>query len=283
MPELPEVEVLVRHLASRLPGRTIQQVRVLATASLHGPTPRQFQTVLTRARFESVRRRGKYLLLTFRKDRRSRQLIAHLGMSGRLYLDRAAHPLPRHARIVMGLGRQNLVFEDMRRFGGMTLDASALAQLGPEPLDPGFTTETLRGALAASRQPIKVRLLDQSVIAGIGNIYASEALFLARIDPRTPSRDLTPQVLHRLRTAIRRVLSEAIRFGSTIPLHFGSPERTDDLFYYGQSPQSPGRYQERLRVYDREGQPCRRCQQSIQRLVQAGRSTYYCPACQNDA
>lgn len=283
MPELPEVEVLARHLAARLPGRTILEVQILEPNSLRGSTPAKFQAALHRARFDSVARRGKYLLLTLRRDRQPRLLIAHLGMSGRLYLEKTATPLPRHARIAIVLGTEQLVFEDMRRFGGMTLDSTAIEQLGPEPLTPGFTTATLSRALAGSAQPVKIRLLNQSAVAGIGNIYASEALFVARIDPRTPSRDLTAKALPQLRSAIRRVLFEAIRFGSTAPLDFGPTSQRGGLFYYGQSAQDRRRFEERFRVYDREGKPCHRCGKTIQRVMQAGRSTFFCPACQNNA
>jgi formamidopyrimidine-DNA glycosylase len=281
MPELPEVEVLVRHLAARLPGSKIRDVRVLAPGSLRGSTPESLVMALRHARFGTVARRGKHLLLTLHHGQRSRLLLAHLGMSGRLYLLPTAAPLPRHARIVIGLGRRQLVFEDVRRFGGITLDPGVLDRLGPEPLGPAFTTATFRHSLTGSRQPIKVRLLDQSVVAGLGNIYASEALFAAQIDPRTPSGALPDCAVARLRAAIRRVLSRAIRFGSTIPLEFGPEGRTDGLFYYGQSTPAQSRPDERLRVYDREGNPCSRCRNAIRRIVQAGRSTYFCPICQH--
>lgn len=280
MPELPEVEVLVRHLAPLLGGKSIRTVRVMDRRSIRRSSPSEFIRTLTGARFQSLHRRGKYLVFSVRTHRRNHPLIAHLGMTGRLYVNRRSSPRPKHATIVIGMGRDTLVFEDARRFGGMTLDPAPLARLGPEPLEPGFSAARLGRALSTSRQPIKVKLLDQAVVAGIGNIYASEALFLARIDPRTASRSLNRTRLRRLRAAIRRVLSAAIRFGSTLPLDFGSTVTSNDLFYYGQSAGDEAHYRERLRVYDREGQRCRRCGTPIRKIVQAGRSTFFCPCCQ---
>jgi len=201
-------------------------------------------------------------------------------MTGRLYLTKRRNSDSQHATVVFGLGRDKLVFEDMRRFGRITLDSSIVNRLGPEPLESGFTVESLGQALSGSRQPIKVKLLDQSVVAGIGNIYASESLFLAHIDPRTPSQKLDKTRLQRLRTAIRRVLSQAIRFGSTVPLAFDSTASDGGLFYYGQSVEDSGHYKERLRVYGREGEACRRCGAGIRKIVLAGRSTFFCPRCQ---
>ena len=280
MPELPEVEVLLRHLAPRLEGRTIREVEVLARGSLRPPKPLPFSRALKGARFQSAQRRGKYLVFSMRGKDRNHSLIVHLGMTGRLYLADKRIPVSRHARVMLDLGPEHLVFEDVRRFGGMSLQASAVDRLGPEPLEPGFTTALFHRSLSISRQPVKVRLLDQSVVAGIGNIYAGEALFLARIDPRQPSCALDRPAVRRLRNAIRRVLRQAIRFGSTVPLAFGGAAATAGLFYYGQSPTDTGRYEERLRVYGREGQRCRRCRTTLRKIAQAGRSTVFCPNCQ---
>lgn len=280
MPELPEVEVLVRHLAPRLAGKWIRRVNVLDPRSIRAPAPAPFRRALTNARFQSVQRRGKYLVCKMQKHRRAFSLLMHLGMTGRLYLTRRRESPTNHARVVFGLGQEQLVLEDMRRFGRMTLDPSAILRLGPEPLETGFTVDALSRALAGSRQAIKVRLLDQSVVAGIGNIYSCEALFLARIDPRTPSRNLDTPTLRRLRAAIRRVLSRAIRLGSTMPLNFGTPDPISNQFYFGHSPEHRTDQAERFQVYDREGQSCRRCKSSVRRIVQAGRSTFFCPECQ---
>jgi formamidopyrimidine-DNA glycosylase len=180
----------------------------------------------------------------------------------------------------LDLGKQVFVFEDTRYFGRLTLDASPLEKLGPEPFGHDFTSDYLKHGLKRSAQPIKIKLLDQQLVAGIGNIYASEALFRARLSPSIPARRLSSVQVRRLRKAICYVLAYAIRRGSTLPLHFASGASKDRLFYFGTSPDSSATYHERLRVYDRAGQPCFRCGSLIRRYVQAGRSTYFCSACQ---
>jgi len=138
----------------------------------------------------------------------------------------------------------------------------------------------IRGLQVLRAKVIKVRLLDQSLVAGLGNIYASEALFRAGISPRRASRQLTAVECARLCRAVREVLAEAIAFGSTVPLNFPGGSTSDGLFYYGRAPDAPDYYAERLRVYDRAGQPCPQCGARIRRILQAARSTYYCPRCQ---
>lgn len=282
MPELPEVEVLVRHLRPLIRNKTIRGVRVLRDRVL-GATPAvKLRRTLLGKRFVSVSRRGKYLCFQLRtpRDRRPVKLIGHLGMTGRMYLSRRHDPLAKHAAVILDLGRTNFVFEDTRYFGRLTLDDQTVARLGPEPLSEEFSTNYLVAALARSSQAIKVKLLDQRLVAGIGNIYASEALFRAGISPRLPARELNLSQLRRLRRAIREVLREAIRFGSTVPLNHGAAGR-DSLFYFGRAADAPDYYEERLRVYDREGRPCVRCGANIRRILQAARSTFYCPRCQS--
>lgn len=282
MPELPEVEVLVRHLRPLIRNKTIRGVRVLRDRVL-GATPAvKLRRTLLGKRFVSVSRRGKYLCFQLRtpRDRRPVKLIGHLGMTGRMYLSRRHDPPAKHAAVILNLGRTNFVFEDTRYFGRLTLDDQTVARLGPEPLSEEFSTNYLVAALARSSQAIKVKLLDQRLVAGIGNIYASEALFRAGISPRLPARELNLSQLRRLRRAIREVLREAIRFGSTVPLNHGAAGR-DSLFYFGRAADAPDYYEERLRVYDREGRPCVRCGANIRRILQAARSTFYCPRCQS--
>jgi formamidopyrimidine-DNA glycosylase len=197
-----------------------------------------------------------------------------------MYLLPAKSRLPKHAAIVFELGDHSFVFEDTRYFGRITLDTCAIEKLGPEPLDREFTTEKFGEALKRSKQPIKVKLLDQSLVAGIGNIYASEALFLARISPRSASRDLNQGQVACLWKAIRQVLREAIRGGSTVPLDHAGTGSRDGLFYFGLREGQPNSYEERLRVYNRAGQSCVRCSGKIERFVQAARSTFYCTRCQ---
>jgi len=206
-------------------------------------------------------------------------LLGHLGMTGRMFVAKKNEPLPKHAAVIFDLGRQSFIYEDTRYFGRMTLDVSAVAKLGPEPLSDDFQPVTFAQGLKRSRQAVKIKLLDQSLVAGVGNIYASEALFRARISPRRAANRLTLVQVNKLWRAIREVLARAIAGGSTVPLNF-TGGKSDGLFYFVHAPGTPDFYEERLRVYDRAGQPCNRCGFPIKRIVQAARSTFYCPHCQ---
>jgi len=282
MPELPEVEVLVQHLHPRLAGRRVKRVRILRDKVVRPLAPDDFNHALSGLRLTEVRRRAKYLVFHTSKGRGkpAEPFLGHLGMTGRLYLQSKTAELPKHTSLVLELNRENLVFEDMRGFGRFALDTRPLRALGPEPLDRKFTTAWLNTALCRSSQPLKVRLMDQSIVAGMGNIYASESLFHARLSPALPSNQVTPSAARRLRNSIRHILRRAIRFGSTVPLHWSSAEGRDGLFYYGQADGNGESYEERLDVYGRRGLACPRCGTSIERLVQAGRSTFWCPNCQ---
>lgn len=281
MPELPEVEVLVRHLAPLLEGRIVCGVEVRRGRVLRPTSPKELAVTLAGARFVRVTRRAKFLIFELRRPRvGSLTLVGHLGMTGRMFLQPKRAPLPRHTAVALELCRGRFVFEDTRYFGRFTLDATPLAALGPEPLDGEFSVERFAAALRRSSQAIKVKLLDQSLVAGVGNIYASEALHLAGIAPRRRARSLTLAEVRRLHSVLRRVLREAIRFGSTMPLDFAGKLGGDGLFYYGGGEELAPGYEERLRVYDRAGQPCRRCRAPIRRIVQTARSTFYCPQCQ---
>jgi formamidopyrimidine-DNA glycosylase len=303
MPELPEVEVLARHLRPLIRGRTIRAVTVRREKSLRPTSPEEFQKQLVGATFKNLSRRGKYLIFELQPaaplyERRRRspvlrsftaedgqttatafRVLGHLGMTGRMYVARKDEVLPKHAAIVLDLGDRNFIYEDYRYFGRMSLDLSPIENLGPEPLGREFTPAFLAKALGRSRQPVKVKLLDQSVAAGVGNIYASEALFRAGISPKQSAGTLTPLQVKRLWRSIRETLREAIRFGSTVPLKFASG-KSDGLFYFGRSGDGETFYEERLRVYDRAGLGCSKCRSPIKRITQAARSTFFCPKCQ---
>ncbi len=283
MPELPEVEILVRHLRPALRGKTIRAIEVRRQRVLRPTSVRTFKKALQGARFLNLTRRGKYLLfeIRLRERRKPRLLVGHLGMTGRMYLLKRDQPLPRHAAVVFQLNAHQFVFEDTRYFGRLTLETAGIEALGPEPLSADFALKPFMEALARSAQPIKVKLLDQSIVAGIGNIYASEALFRAQIPPQLAARRLDQQQAKRLGSSIRETLNRAITFGSTVPLDYAGPSGRGGLFYYGASPEASARHQERLQVYDREGLPCFRCGTPIRRLVQAARSTFFCPICQS--
>jgi formamidopyrimidine-DNA glycosylase len=281
MPELPEVEVLARCLQPLLPGRRIRGVDVRRGKVVLPDSIVDFRRQLLGATFTGVSRRGKNFLFELRrpKSRETFILLGHLGMTGRMYLARKKTPLPKHAAVVLDLGRANFIYEDTRYFGRLTLDLSAIAKLGPEPLSAAFEPKSFGTALRRSGQAVKVKLLDQALVAGVGNIYASEALFRARISPEQPADTLTPAQIKRLWHGIRTVLAEAIDCGSTVPLNFGGGA-AGGLFYFGLAPGVEDYYEERLRVYDRAGQPCPKCGRPIRRIVQAARSTFFCPHCQ---
>jgi formamidopyrimidine-DNA glycosylase len=281
MPELPEVEVLARHLRPLIREKTIRGVIVRRAKVLASTSLRKFHRTLLGAKFTGLSRRGKYLLFQLRAPGRKKPvtLLGHLGMTGRFFLARKNDPLPRHAAVVLNLGGENFIYEDTRYFGRLTLDVSAVGKLGPEPLGDDFRPVAFAESLKRSRQAIKVKLLDQTVVAGIGNIYASEALFRARISPRLVARKLNRSQVARLWRAIRKVLAEAIACGSTVPLNFGE-RKSDGFFYFGRAPGALDFYEERLRVYDRAGKPCLECGRPIKRITQAVRSTFYCPHCQ---
>jgi formamidopyrimidine-DNA glycosylase len=282
VPELPEVEVLVRHLQPLLRRKVVRAVRVNRERVLRPTGIRAFKRILQGARFVGLSRRGKYLLFEIkpRQQRESRLLLGHLGMTGRMYLAPGEVTPPKHAAVVLDLGTHQFIFEDTRYFGRLTLDIGAVERLGPEPLGSDFTVARFAADLARSGQPIKVKLLDQCLVAGVGNIYASEALFRAGISPKRAARRLGQASVRRLWTAIRDTLNDAIRFGSTVPLDFAGTEQGERLFYYGQMPDAGNGSEERLQVYDRQGQPCFRCSKPIRRIVQAARSTFFCPNCQ---
>ena len=268
MPELPEVESVLRQLRPRLRGRRI--VRVTATPQA------RFDRLDDAAghRIGDLRRRGKYLLATLEAPPDPRELVLHLGMTGALRLrgDDGWEP-DAYVRATFELDEGVLDFRDVRRFGRLSVvtegdyrGIGTLETLGPEPLSSGFTPEAFHEALARSRQPIKVQLLGQRVVAGVGNIYADEALWLSRIDPR--ARRLGVERSHRLWASLRHVLAEAVeREGTTF---------RDYQMVNGQS----GRNAEYLSAYGQHGTPCRRCRTTLRRIVVGGRGSTYCPGCQ---
>jgi len=282
VPELPEVEVLVRHLRPLLQGKTIRGVQVRRARLLGRTSARQLGRTLRHARFLQLSRRGKFLLFTLCRGAQENTvlLVGHLGMTGRMYLLPAEAPLPKHTAIVLDLGAEQFVFEDTRYFGRFTLETRAIERLGPEPLAPEFTAYLFAKALKTSRQAIKIKLLDQSLVAGVGNIYASEALFRAGISPRLSARKLKNEQVLQLWQAIRQVLTEAIECGSTVSLNHAGADERDGFFYFGRASGADNSYQERLQVYGRWREPCFVCGTPIRRYVQAARSTFYCPRCQ---
>jgi formamidopyrimidine-DNA glycosylase len=281
MPELPEVEVLARHLRPLLRGKTIRGVDVRREKVLRPTSLQKFRQTLIGAKFKNLTRRGKYFLFELQPKMPGKAVtvLGHLGMTGKMFLMPKGVSLPKHAAVIFDLGKTNFIYEDTRYFGRMTLDLSAIEKLGSEPLGEKFSPEDFGKKLKRSRQSIKVKLLDQTFVAGVGNIYASEALFRARISPKLAATRLTFAQVKNLWRAIREVLAEAIKGGSTVQLNF-TGGKSEGLFYFGRAPDTPDFYEERLCVYDRAGKPCLNCRRPIKRIVQAARSTFYCPHCQ---
>lgn len=268
MPELPEVETVARTIRPRLVGATIISVDVLDPLVIRMPDPEAFVDALVGGRVVGVTRRGKHLILEL-EARPS--LMVHLGMTGRLTVGHA-ESTPDHARIRFSLSSgEALWYADLRKFGRLCIagDAGAyLRALGPEPLGEELTLEALLRTMKGRRRPIKSLLLDQTILAGLGNIYADEALFEAGIHPCTPSGSLSDGDAARLLAAVRGVLTQGIaNRGTTI---------SDYVDAEGQA----GDNQHSLRAYGRAGQPCVRCGSAMERLRLAGRSACYCPACQ---
>lgn len=280
MPELPEVETVRRGLAPAMEGRSVLSLEV-ARADLRFPFPARFAERLRGQRVERLRRRAKFLLADLASGE---TLIMHLGMSGRFALENGGlgefhHETardPAHDHVVFRLeGGVTLTYNDPRRFGFMELwptarlgDYPRLQALGPEPLSNAFHADYLAAALKGRTSPIKAALLDQRVIAGLGNIYACEALFRAGISPRRKASSLARPRVERLVTAVNAVISEAIDAGGSSLRDFSAAN--GELGYF----------QHRFRVYDREGAPCPACGGTVKRIVQSGRSTFYCGTCQ---
>lgn len=274
MPELPEVEIIRRQLDAELRERTIAKARIRRRdIVLNLPTAGALATKLEGRRIRRVDRRGKNLL--FRLDVGA-VLQTQLRMTGRFAIGRRRSDVARYRHIVAVFELDDgriLFYDDVRRLGGFrwlepeewaALDRS----LGPEPLAPGFSARRLEAILEGVRAPIKNALLDQRRIAGIGNIYASEALFRARIHPGRPGGSLRKAEIATLHRSIRSVLRDALRAAGTTLKDFRAVN--------GRS----GHFQNRLSVYGRESEPCRSCGLPIQRSVQAGRSTFFCATCQ---
>jgi formamidopyrimidine-DNA glycosylase len=270
MPELPEVETIRRGLALKISGRRIVRAQ-LNRADLRRPFPPALARRLDGARIGALARRGKYILIELDRDG---LLLLHLGMSGRVTAGGADLPAARHDHVVLTLDDGTVVrFNDARRFGLIDYlrreEAEShplLAGLGPEPLDPGFDGAYLAKALAGRHTPIKSALLDQRIVAGLGNIYACEALYRARLSPRRLAASIGPARAARLAAAIRELLEEAIAAGGS------------SLRDYVQANGELGYFQHRWAVYGREGEPCPECNcaEGVRRIVQAGRSSFFC-------
>ena len=282
MPELPEVETVRRGLEPAMTGGVIVRAQV-NRPDLRWPFPPRMAERLTGQTVLTLRRRSKYILADLSSGE---TLLVHLGMSGRMTVSGDPlgqflhdHPMPeKHDHVVIDLDNgARITFNDPRRFGAMDLMPTAeadthplLAKIGPEPLGNSFDERYLVDALKAKNSPIKSALLDQRIVAGLGNIYVCEALYRARISPRRRAGAISKSRVASLVPIIRDVLGQAIAAGGS------------SLRDFRQADGELGYFQHRFDVYDREGAPCRSdgCESVIRRIVQSGRSSFYCPSCQ---
>ena len=297
MPELPEVETVRRSLIKHLIGRTIEEVEVFLPKIIRYMEVAQFQESLKNQQFLAIERRGKYLLAHLSKGW---TLVVHLGMTGRLYylpvdkgqpLSSTSLPLtpsslpltkgseaPRHVHAILSLDNGgSLVYHDYRQFGYLTLSRTnetmclkGLKELGPEPLEDKFSLPVLQRGVQGRKAKIKQLLLDQRLVAGIGNIYADEILFTAGLHPERSGGSLTDAELKKLYRSIRYVLQKGIEFRGT------------SINDYVDGEGHPGEFQHHLQVYQRTGQACTRCSSVIQRVKLGGRSSHFCPQCQTE-
>ncbi|WP_126148083.1 DNA-formamidopyrimidine glycosylase [Synechococcus elongatus] len=279
MPELPEVETVRRGLTQQTLQRVCTGGEVLLSRTIATPTPEQFLVALQQTQIQEWRRRGKYLLADLSREGESAGTWGvHLRMTGQFFWTEPAMPLTKHTRVRLRFeGDRELRFIDIRSFGQMwwvppdrpvESVITGLSKLGPEPFAPEFTARYLRDRLQRSQRPIKTALLDQSLVAGIGNIYADESLFRTGIHPTTPSDRLTKIQAEKLREAIVEVLTASIGAGGTTFSDFRDLTGVN------------GNYGGQAWVYGRNDQPCRTCGTPIQKLKLAGRSSHFCPRCQ---
>lgn len=277
MPELPEVETYVRALEPLLTGKTILTAEVGWPRTIAFPDAARFTDLVRGRRFASFGRRGKYMLLGLDCGE---TLIVHLRMTGELRLlsnaasdpDSAANPADKHTHVQFALDTGEVLrFRDIRKFGRIWLvedAASVVGKLGPEPLEESFVPQTLAKSLAGRKANIKALLLNQTVLAGVGNIYADESLFLARIDPRRAGGSLNHEEIERLHLALREVLNAGIE------------NQGSSLQNYAPPTGAKGGFQEKFQVFRRGGEPCFCCGASISRTILGQRSTHFCPDCQ---
>lgn len=271
MPELPEVETLARDLRRLIVGSTFGQVEVLWARSVALPTAEELTCEVPGREILDVGRRGKFLILSLSG---TSYLLMHLRMSGQVRVENGERALDDHARVIFHLtdGRQ-LVFSDTRKFGRVywTTDLeSVVGDLGPEPLADNFTADALAEILSRHKGALKPLLLNQRVLAGLGNIYTDEALFIARLHPLRKANSLSPTEIEQLYAAIRHVLRQAIDNRGT----------TLQDARYRDAQGRPGLNVDSLHVYHRAGEPCGNCGTPIERIVVGGRGTHICPCCQ---
>ncbi|HSK71771.1 MAG TPA: bifunctional DNA-formamidopyrimidine glycosylase/DNA-(apurinic or apyrimidinic site) lyase, partial [Pyrinomonadaceae bacterium] len=272
MPELPEVELVAKSLDKLVKRRKIIAAELLRERLAPSNSPQEFAEKLNNSTINFVHRRGKHILFDLDNEQ---SLITHLRMSGRFMLLPVERELPKFTHAIFYFEDETrLVFQDQRHFGLMKIvetpllfEAKELKCLAPEPFSDEFSPEYFRAALKTSKRSLKEFLLDQTKVCGLGNIYASEAMFLARVNPQISANEVSAKKAKVLFEKIREILAESIAHGSTLNIN---PENIDGS-YYG------GGFENHWRVYNRENEPCSNCEKPIVRLKQGGRSSYFCP------
>ncbi len=273
MPELPEVEITRRGIEPFLAGNIITGVRV-RERRLRWPIPSNLAARVTGQRIARVARRGKYILIDCGGNGRAGWLILHLGMSGSLRIMGSNTQPQKHDHFDLLLGKRLMRLRDPRRFGAVLWEAGDIARhpllvdLGAEPLEDAFTGRVLHAATRTRQAAVKLVLMNASIVVGVGNIYANESLFHARINPRTPARRLSLARYEALAAAVKSTLNQALAAGGSSLRDFVHSDGTS------------GYFQQQYYVYGRAGLPCRICGATIRQLRQGQRSTFYCPACQ---
>ena len=275
MPELPEVELVAKSLDKLVKGRQIITAELLREKLSPDNSPSEFAEKLKNSTINFVHRRGKHVLIDLNNYK---TLLVHLRMTGRFMLLPTDQENPKHSHAIFYFEDETrLIFQDQRHFGLMKIieterlsETKELKDLAPEPFSDEFSTKYLQEVLAKSNRNLKEFLLDQTKVCGLGNIYVSEALFRSKINPQISANSLSKPRISRLHTEIKEVLAESIANGSTLNVN---PENIDGSYYGGD-------YEGHWRVYDQENKPCLNCQTLIKRIVQGGRSTYFCPKCQ---
>ena len=274
MPELPEVQTIVNDLkAVRLEGQTIEAARVFWARTIAEPSARAFCSRIKGRTIAAIERRGKFIVFGFQNGG---HLLMHLRMSGRLHLVAPDLPRQKHEHVLLDLsGGQQLRFHDTRKFGRLYLTTDAdhiLGRLGPEPLAQGFSHKRLAELLKPRKRLLKPLLLDQTFIAGLGNIYVDEALWESKVHPCRKAASLSATETRALHRAIPRVLRRGLK-------NLGTSLGTGKTNFYSVA-QHQGRNRDQLNVFRRTGQPCPRCRTEIERIIVGQRSTHICPVCQ---
>ena len=270
MPELPEVETVVRELKSSIESKKIESCRILRESYLRGGNAEEFERRVTGKTIISVTRRGKYILW----DMGDCGVMSHLGMTGKYIRTPKNEEPPKHTVAVFQFGAFDVILNDVRRFGRLKLFEPGelpeeIARLGAEPFSDDFTTDYLKAKFRGRKRAVKEVLLDQHLIAGLGNIYVSEILFPARIHPLKPAGKINRKKLSAIVTRTREILTQAIEHNGTTISDY---QRVDE---------KSGKFQNFLAVYGKTGEPCRNCGTEIEKVVIGGRSSFYCKKCQS--